>query len=256
MSVELNVKSRALAATVHLGLSLLVAALAALLVFKVWYPFPYNEVSGGSQLFLLVVTVDVILGPLLTFAVFNRAKARHELVRDLAVIGLLQLAALLYGLWTVAVARPVYLVHEVDRFKVVTAVDIDRPDLRGAQPEFRQLPWFGVRTIGVREARDSDEKLKSIDMAMAGRDVAVRPDWWQPLNDNHRATMRQRGKSMAFVRQRAPKGDTELDRILRGAGLTDDQVIALPLVARTSSWSVLLDKRDLKIIGYVPVDLF
>ena len=48
----------------------------ALLVFAVWYPYPYREISGGRDLFLLVVAVDVVLGPLITFAVFNRAKPR------------------------------------------------------------------------------------------------------------------------------------------------------------------------------------
>jgi len=62
--------------------------------------------------------VDVILGPLITLTVFNRSKPRSELVRDLTVVGLIQLAALGYGLWTVFVARPVHLVFEYDRFRV------------------------------------------------------------------------------------------------------------------------------------------
>jgi hypothetical protein len=34
--------------------------------------------AGGRDLFLLVTSVDVVIGPVLTFAVFNRAKgARH-----------------------------------------------------------------------------------------------------------------------------------------------------------------------------------
>jgi hypothetical protein len=256
MNFKMNLKSRSLAATVHLGISLLIAALAALLVFKVWYPYPYSAVSGGRELFLLIVTVDVILGPLLTFAVFNRAKARHELLRDIAVIGLLQMAALIYGLWTMAIARPVYLVHEVDRFQVVTAVDVDEADLREAPPELRKLPWFGVQTIGVRKARDNDEMMKSIDLAMAGKDAAMRPGWWQALSEDNWATMRQRGKPLTFVRQRAGNVSAELDSVVRAAGLSDDQVIALPLMARTAGWAVLLDKRDLRIIGYLPIDLF
>jgi len=51
-------------------------------------------------LFLIVVTVDVILGPLITLAVFNGVKPWTELRRDLAMVGVLQLAALGYGLWS------------------------------------------------------------------------------------------------------------------------------------------------------------
>src|SRR3954447_23361508 len=117
-------KERLRASGLHLGISLCIAVTAALLVFAAWYPYPYREISGGRELFLLVTTVDVILGPLITFAIFNRSKPRRELVLDLSVVACIQLAALGYGLWTVAVARPVHLVFEVDRLRVVHAIDI------------------------------------------------------------------------------------------------------------------------------------
>ncbi|HGH6987606.1 TPA: fimb protein, partial [Neisseria meningitidis] len=50
----------------HLLISLSVAGLAALLVFKVWYPYPYAELTGGLSLYQLVVAVDIVCGPLLT----------------------------------------------------------------------------------------------------------------------------------------------------------------------------------------------
>ena len=54
-------KARFRAASIHLGISLALAALSAMLVFFVWYPYPYREISGGRSLFLLVITVDVII---------------------------------------------------------------------------------------------------------------------------------------------------------------------------------------------------
>ncbi len=58
----------------HFLISAAVAAVAAVLVFCVWYPGPFRLMAGGRDLFLLVTSVDVVIGPLLTFAVFNRAK--------------------------------------------------------------------------------------------------------------------------------------------------------------------------------------
>ena len=63
-------KNRLRASSIHLGISLLIAALAALLVFGLWYPYPYREISGGRDLFFLVVAVDVAMGPLITLAIF------------------------------------------------------------------------------------------------------------------------------------------------------------------------------------------
>ena len=163
------------AAGVHLAISLAVAALAALLVFFVWYPYPYREISGGRELFLLVVVVDVIMGPLMTLAVFNLKKPRKELRRDLAVIGLLQLAALVYGLWTVAIARPVHLVFEIDRFRVVHAVDVESALLKRATPELQQLPLMGPTLLSVRGFKDSKESFDATMAALQGLELGA--DW-------------------------------------------------------------------------------
>ena len=65
-------RSRIHAASIHLGCSLVVAALAAGLVFTLWYPWPYRIISGGTELFALLVSVDAVLGPLVSFVVFDR----------------------------------------------------------------------------------------------------------------------------------------------------------------------------------------
>ena len=62
----INWKARLQAAGIHLLISLFVAALAAVLVFGLWYPNPYRDLSGGRTLFSMVVGVDVVLGPLIT----------------------------------------------------------------------------------------------------------------------------------------------------------------------------------------------
>ena len=86
-------KGRLRASGIHLGISLCIALLAALLVFGLWYPYPYREISGGRALFLLMTAVDVVMGPLITLVVFNQAKRRKELVLDFTVVAVLQLAA-------------------------------------------------------------------------------------------------------------------------------------------------------------------
>lgn len=251
-----NFRSRLAAAAVHLGLSLVVAAVAAWLVFRVWYPYPYNEISGGRELFTLIVTVDVILGPLLTFAVYNVAKRRHELLLDIAVIALLQVAALGYGLWTVFEARPVYLVHEVDRFQVVVAADIDQQELQKALPELRALPKWGVKTIGVRKARDSQELMESIEQAMAGRDVSLRPDWWVPMGPSQQEILAQRGKGLDWLRAKGPQASQKVDQALQDIGLPEAELWAFPVVARATGWSALVNRKTFQVEGFVEVDGF
>ena len=119
-------------------------------MFGWWYPYPYRELSGGRELFTLVVAVDVVLGPLITLVIFNAAKTRRHLLMDFSVIGLLQVAALAYGLWTVFVARPVHLVFEYNRMAVVHAVDIEPSTLTQAPPGFQQLPVGGPTLLSLR----------------------------------------------------------------------------------------------------------
>lgn len=249
-------KTRGLAAAVHLIGSGIVALLAAWLVFGVWFPYPYRHISGGVELFTLVMAVDLILGPILTFSIFNTSKPYKELFLDLSVIIILQTAALVYGLVSVFEARPVYLVHEVDRFQVVTAADIDPADLVKAAPAFQKLPLHGIPMIGVRTSHDLNEMLESVESALAGKDLARTPPRWQALDAANQAQIRQRGRDMAFLQTRATDGGAALNALLAQAGLDPTQAIGLPVVSRRSDWTIILKSADLSTVGYLPIDAF
>ena len=242
------------AAGIHLGLSLAIAALAALLVFYVWYPYPYRDISGGRALFLLVVAVDVVMGPLLTLAVFNLAKPRRELVRDLGVIGLLQLAALVYGLWTVAMARPVYLTVEINRFAVVHAIDVPQELLDKAPPELRQLPWWGPGMLSVREFKDNAEQMQATMVALAGLPVAAQPNLWQSYAQG-KAQVLATAKPVAELKARFPARLPDIDKALQAV---PKSVVAgyVPLVGRNTFWTVFIDMASAEVLAFVPLDPF
>ena len=115
--------TRVRAASVHLGISVIVALVSVASMILVWYPPPLFQLLGGFELLLLIVGVDVTLGPLLTFVVFKSGK--KGLKFDLSVIAFLQLSALTYGASVVFVARPGYIVFVKDRFEMVRVADIE-----------------------------------------------------------------------------------------------------------------------------------
>jgi len=248
-------KERLRAAGIHLGISLAIAALAALLVFGVWYPYPYREISGGRELFLLVVSVDVVLGPLLTLAIFNRAKPWPTLRRDLAVIGLLQLAGLSYGLWTVFVARPVHLVFEIDRFRVVHAVEVPDEMLPKAPPALRRLPLSGPTTLGLRPFADGNEKMNATLAALAGAELGARPDFWQPYALSA-PDVAKAAKPVAELKKRFPDEAAAIDRAVQATGHPADGVATLPLVGRKTFWTVFVDARSGEVLAFLPIDSF
>jgi hypothetical protein len=249
-------RSRLRAAGIHLALSAIVAAVVGSLVFALWYPYPYRELSGGSELFRLVVTVDVVLGPLITFAVFNRAKPRAELRRDLAVVACLQLAGLAYGLWTVHLARPVHMVFELDRFRVVHQVDIPAELADRAPAGIEVAPWGRPTPLSLRPFRSESEKMEMTVAALSGVQLAARPDLWEPYEAG-RPRILAAAKPIAALKRRFPQQAAEIDAAVREGGGDPARTAYLPVIARkATAWTVLLDAGTAQVIGFVPIDSF
>ena len=151
--------SRWKAAAIHLSISFAIGLIVGALLLFVWYPRPFFHAAGADELVLLLVGVDLVLGPLLTLILFRSGK--WGLKFDLAMIAILQSAALIYGLSIVLKARPVFLVAVVDRFSLISANDLDPADLaKGSQPEFRSLSLTGPRLVGARIPSTWQERNK------------------------------------------------------------------------------------------------
>lgn len=243
------------ASGIHLGLSLAIAALAGALVLLVWYPYPYRDISGGRELFILVVSVDVVLGPLVTLAIFNRAKPWPVLRRDLAVIAALQLGALAYGMWTVYVARPVHLVFEYSRFAVVHAIDVPESLLPQKAPQVEAFPHWGPTPLSLRPFRDESEKIDATLAALRGLSLAARPDLWQPYAAAI-AQIRQTARPVAQLKSRFPARAAEIDAALQPFGDTAQGLAYVPMMGRKSFWTVILDPATADIKAFVPLDPF
>lgn len=251
----LHWQERLKASTIHLGISLIIAALAALLVFGLWYPYPYRDISGGRELFLIVITVDVILGPLITLTVFNRSKPRSELVRDMTVVGLIQLVALLYGLWTVFVARPVHLVFEYDRFRVVHAIEVPEELLGQAPGDVRKMPLTGPTVLALRPFRDLNEESTATLMALQGLPLSAHPEYWQAY-PQARVRVLAAARPLSELKTRFPLQAAMIDAGVTRTGKNAAELVYLPMVARKSFWTVLLDAQSAELRGFVPLDSF
>ena len=93
----------------HFLVTLVMAAIAAAVIFLVWFPDPFQAMLGGVKFFLLISLCDLVLGPLISLVIYNSRKSRRELVTDYTVVGLVQIAALVYGVFILSGTRPVYI---------------------------------------------------------------------------------------------------------------------------------------------------
>ncbi|MDP3204980.1 MAG: TfpX/TfpZ family type IV pilin accessory protein [Hydrogenophaga sp.] len=251
MSVDLH--RRLLWSGGHLLASLLMAAAVAALVFFLWFPHPYRDLSGGIKLFLIIVGVDVVLGPFATMVVASAKKSMRELRMDIALIALLQMGALGYGLWTVAQARPVYMAFEVDRFRVVHAVDVAPTLLALAPQEYRKLPMWGPRLIAVRPFVNNEEKMEVTMAALSGAIIGARPDLWMPYDDSTPAVLAE-SKPVSDLLNRKPEYRAQIAGLIAGFQSSENSVRYLPVAGRDLFWTVVVNANTAEPLGYLPVD--
>ncbi|MBK9440857.1 MAG: pilus assembly protein [Comamonadaceae bacterium] len=254
-SFSLSWKDRLKASGIHFCISLVIALLAALLVFGLWYPYPYREISGGRELFLIVVTVDVILGPLITLTIFNRTKPWRELRRDLAIVALIQLSALGYGLWTVFVARPVHLVFEIDRFRVVHAIDIAAEELTQTPPGVDAMPLLGPTLLSLRPFQNTQENMDATMAALQGLPLGARPGLWQSYAAG-KADLLKIARPVDELKRRFALQAAAIDRVVAQTDRPAEALVYLPMVGRKSFWTVLLDPATAEVLAFMPLDSF
>lgn len=169
---------------IHLTVSALIAIGCYWLVFLQWYPEPFQATERVLPIFLMLLAVDVVVGPLLTLLVYRPGK--KDLVFDMAVIVVLQVAALVFGVWKLSQARPAWLVFSVDRFELVRQVDIDERRIVDAAPEFIRPAFLGPRwAVADAPQNQHDRQALLFESVSGGSDMANRPELFASLDDRH-----------------------------------------------------------------------
>ena len=246
--------SRHRAAAYHLtiGLCIVLATLAAMLF--AWYPDPYFYAMGARGLVLIMLAVDVTLGPLLTWIIFGPTKPLHLLRLDLAIIVTLQLCALAYGIHVFAQARPVFVLFVRDRFEVATADDITPGKLAAAQPQFRSVPWWGgPRLAAAVVPLNPDEQLEVMMSGLGGADLKTFPKYYVSY-DAMIHDVKLKAKPLAVLRTRHPEAAGVLSRAIARTGLPESGLRFLPLRGGKQDMSVLIDAATGRIAGFARVD--
>jgi hypothetical protein len=234
-----------------LVLSATIGLIVGALLLFVWYPPPYFHAAGADTLVILLVGVDLTLGPLLTLVVFKSGK--KGLKFDLALIAVLQSAALLYGLSIVLRSRPVFLLAVVDRFQLISASDIDAADLaKGSRPEFRSLSFTGPRVGGVQIPSAWQDRNKVLFSSIGGKDIDKYPEYYVEY-DAAAPGLLKHAKELSALKISDPKERKSLDAALAALG-NPDRIVWVPLAALKANSIMLLDRENGRALGAVAVN--
>lgn len=137
-----------LLASIFIGLS------ALLVVYWLWYPAPLATATGANKLILMLVLIDIIIGPLLGLIVYKEAK--KSLKFDLACIVVLQLSAFVYGVWHIADGRPAWVVFNADRFELVRNNEVIHDE--EVKPQYQSAAWTGPQFVAIQAAENTQKK--------------------------------------------------------------------------------------------------
>lgn len=228
----------------HLALSLLIALISLYLVFELWYVSPLAKAVGVTHIFIMMLGIDVILGPLLTFIVAKQGK--KSLKFDLAVIIILQFAAFTYGLYNIAISRPVYIAFDTSRFEVVQANNIPIESLEQASAPYNSLGWGKPKLIAVKPTTSIEQKNNRLFVELeTGVAPSMQPNLYEPL-DNQWSIMSKQAKPLNQLKKK--NKENEIENIIANHSEADSW---LPLKGYESDAVVLLNKTEQRIIGIV-----
>ena len=113
----------------HLISSLSVISFISFICLTFWFPEPFLSIDGTWIALLILATVDIILGPLLTLLLVTTKKSPRERLLDMLVIVVLQITALVYGLVQIEQERVWAIIHLDGVFNLVTKKEINYKDL-------------------------------------------------------------------------------------------------------------------------------
>lgn len=245
-------REKLVATGIHFLVTLLVAAVAAAVIFLVWFPHPFATMIGGTELFLLVVGCDLALGPLISLVIYDSRKTRRALIFDYSLVGAIQIFALVFGVHTLAATRPVYVAFSHDRIEIVSAVEIRDDELEAAKtPLYASLPLTGPRLVSITVP--AAEQQNALFQSLEGNEEHMRPRFYGPY-ESQLAQIRARARTIGELEQKHPERKPLLEQASAGLPVPAERVRWLPVHHRKGFWTVLIDIEDGKPLEYVDFD--
>jgi len=242
--------SRQRAAGIHFMISIIVFAAVILPLLIMWYPPPLFFADGGWKVIQIAGCVDIVIGPLLTMIVFKPGKKHLKL--DLAVIGLLQFAALAWGVHLMYQERPLFLAYAEGRFGTVS-----RSQVTDSKRPLEELLALGndnpVRVL-VRLPTDPAQ-LRAVRSAQAlnGRSLFSIADNYEAMTPQTYQKVYSEAIDMGNWLKRHPEVKADYDAFMQKTGTDPKEYAFVPLICRYETVLLILRRSDNSIAGSLSV---
>ena len=244
---------KARATAIHLGLSGLIFGVLLYLILFRWYPQPWFAIDGGWQGVRIMIFVDMVLGPTLTFLVFNPNKTRLALGVDFSFIALVQISALVWGIYAVYTQRPLAIVHWDDRF-----YSVDRAVLKKQNLDASVLAHLGDKLPVLAFVEDPDNPDEKIELAMKAITEGIsdyeHPRLYRPIGEHLNAIF---AKQITLPRllEKMPQAQPKLQQLASENGLGGPEELKYLRFSGRYEEATLIFTPDGKVVGSLGVEL-
>lgn len=237
------------ASSIHFLLSLLVGVSLFLCFWFVWYPSPMLMAIGGHEIFILVVGIDIVLGPLLTLVVFKANK--KNLKFDLSIIAIMQLSALVYGVETLLVGRPVFIAALGSEFEVVQAVSISEVNLNKNKTG---LPFWGPKLVGTSDPVSLVDKIMAEDLPKVGAGRGHMPQLHIPYKDMKDVILKNSQDVSNLFKTDLDKKQ-KIQQWLINHNQLEENIKFQPIRIGASKFPIIINATTAEVIGIIPVSI-
>lgn len=242
--------SKGKAFLIHLAISAVLFLIIAAIIIYYWYPMPFFNTDGGWHGLRIIAAVDLVLGPLLTLIVFKAGK--RGLKMDLTIIGMVQAAALAWGIWVVHHERPIAAVYAEKGFYAVSAEVLKIRGLSGDK-----LRAYGKRTpvwiyANLPESTEQMQKLRS-DALRNQHGVQLFTEYYSKLTPENIKKIAMNSLDMDMWLAKKPEYKSTYDRFVKAHQNQMKEIIFTPWVARYTRKIIALDRTSLKYIDTLDI---
>ena len=250
-------KSRLQAFGLHFSGSATVLLLVLGTLYLGWYRWPGWYLTGVLHVLPVVIGVDLVLGPLLTFVIANPKKSRRELARDVGCIVAVQLVALGYGTTALWNGRPLYYTFSVKELSVTQGIDLQPREIalaRKSNPDFAPHWYSRPRWVWAPLPKDETTSKAIVQSAVQGGfDVTSMPRYFKPwqegLPDLRQKLTRIDGLGyFSLARQKI------LHQRLKDEGFDPDAADVLPMTGHGTPLLAVFDLQTLQLKALLRAD--
>jgi len=243
-------KTKIKASLIHLSLSIALISLIVGIVIYFWYPEDFLGITNFKNIAFLIISIDMVLGPILTFIVF--APKKKGLRFDLTMIAIAQLSALAYGVHALYETHPLFVTYNHKGFNLVQANEVTPSDAK-----YEQFKVSKLSSPRLAFAKMPDDPKKQTEI-MVGVDLKGEPDidkraeYFEPYEKHMDSILKDSLDAAKLFDERNLTPSSR--KFLEKYGEYKNDYAYLPLRGTSGDAIIVLNKKTAKMVGTIDID--